>query len=462
MIGYEYEFQVREGDKPLTKATFLKFHDALQKQGWSALFDPDTKGLLGSERDGMTVVTDDGLNNMEIEMPPTETAVESHERLSKLLAELQEIYKNLGASIIGTSVFPGPIDLQLVKEKHGTVTSRTCPKSFIYYIAPQRWNESYWTQLFSGVHIWLDLPKDDIAQHLSVFNRLNPFFVALFANGPLFDQKPIGALEGRNVLWMKELRTSKIPFDFTIYGMYPKEIRSVFDYFDFVMEMPFYFGHRGGNHHGGISFRLKDPKVTFRDFLYSKGMPAVWGHGGEFIAQPTLDDFGVMQNSTFHHARLKFFWRDDTTISEVMDAYKKKDEQALLKCFRKFCVEIRTASSPVKSELSTAPALYLGLYGNLAKAETLANAYPYELLVRLYDEAEKKGLEAEVDGISIADVCMKAVAISEEGLRNRGFGEETYLEPLKERVARKENPAQELLAIWNKDGLAGVWNVRDF
>src|SRR3989338_3978124 len=237
MTGYEYEFQVREGDIPLTKKTFLAFHEELARRGFQTAVDPDTKGVLGSVRDGATVVTDDGVNNMEIEMPPTETLGESHGKLASLLDELQGVYKKLGASIIGTSVFPGPIDLTLIKERHGTVTARICPKSFIYYIAPHRWSESYWTQLFSGIHVWLDLPHEDIMRQLSVFNRLNPFFVALLANGPLFNGKPIGAMEGRNVLWTKELHTSTIPYDFNIYGMYPTEYSSIFYYLDFILDM---------------------------------------------------------------------------------------------------------------------------------------------------------------------------------------------------------------------------------
>ncbi len=462
MIGYEYEFLVREGDKPLTKATFLKFHEELELRGWKPVTDPDTKGLLGSEKDGCVAVTDDGLNNMEIEMPPTKTAIESHERLLALLEEFQPMYRKLGASLIGTSVFPGPIDLHLIKKEHGTVTNRTASKSFIYYIAPHRWSESYWTQLFSGIHVWLDLPHTEVVRHLSVFNRLNPFFVALFANGPLFDGNPIGAMEGRNVLWKRELRTSKVPYDFNIYGMYPKEYGSIFEYLDFILDMPFYFGHRGGNHHGGLSFRLQNPKTTLREFLYSEKTPAVWGHGGTFVAEPTLDDFGLLQNFTFHHARLKFFYQDGIRLEEILTALKARGEKAFLNCFRKFCVEIRTASAPMKKELSTAPALYLGLYANLARAETLAHAYPYEVLLQLYHEAEEKGLEAEAGGITIADACAKVIAVSEEGLRNRGFGEERYLAPLKEHTAKKENPAQELLKIWRKDGLAGIWKARDF
>lgn len=462
MIGYEYEFQVREGDKPLTKATFLKFHEELKKRGYGPVIDPDTKGVLGSVKNGVTVVTDDGVNNMEIEMPPTETVVESHTRLATLLDELQRVYATLDASIIGTSVFPGPIDLQLRNEIHGTVTSRHCSKSFIYYVAPYRWRESYWTQLFSGIHAWLDLPNDDIIRHLSVFNRLNPFFVALFANGPLFNEKPVGALEGRNVLWMKELHTSTIPYDSNIYGMYPNEYGSIFDYLDFVLDMPFYFGHRGGNHHGGISFRLADSAVTLREFVYSKGTPAQWGHGGEFMAEPTLDDFAVLQNFTFLHARLKFFYRNDVKLPEVLDALKKRSESAFLKCFRKFCVEIRTASSPTKQELSTAPALYLGIQNNLEKTAALVGTYSYDFLGRLYNEAEKKGLGTKLDGVNIAEVCRELIAVAEEGLKQRGFGEEKYLEPLKACVAKRKNPAQELLKIWKKDGLAGIWKARDF
>lgn len=33
--------------------------------------------------------------------------------------------------------------------------------------------------------------------------------------------------------------------------------------------------------------------------------------------------------------------------------------------------------------------------------------------------------------------------------------------PLKGRVAKKQNPAQELLEIW-KEGLAGIWKARDY
>ena len=454
MIGYEFEFLVREGDIPLTRSTFLKFHEELKKRGWKNKFDPDTKGLLGSHKDGIAVVTDDGINNMEIEMPPTETIAESHARLEKLLEELQSIYKSLGASIVGIGVFPGPIDLKLIDYKSWIITSRICQKSFIHNVVPKRWREHYWTQLFSGIHVWLDLPKNEIIRHLSIFNRLHPFFVALFANGPVFDQKELGVLEGRNALWIRELKTSTIPYDFNIYGMYTAEYKTIFDYFDFLLDDPLYFSTRGD-----VAFSLKDKKKTNREHLFSKESTALWGHGGEFSAKPELIDFFWLQNATFPHTRLKFFFRDGVMLEEILTAIKNKDEPAFLKCFKKFCFEIRTASAQKKEELSTAPALYLGLQSNLEKAEKFANKFSYDELLSLYEKAEKKGLQ---DDPKILEGAKELLSIAREGLEKRGEGEEKYLAPLLERIKTGKNPADELLEIWRKDGLAGIWEARDF
>ena len=139
MIGYEYEFLVREGDKPLTKATFLKFHEELKRRGWEQKYDHDTNGLLGSyDKDGVFVITDNGICNMEIELPPTETIAESHRRLTTLLEELQTMYKDLGASIVGVSVFPGPSDFDHTGCADHCTASRVTAKSFIYYHVPKR------------------------------------------------------------------------------------------------------------------------------------------------------------------------------------------------------------------------------------------------------------------------------------------------------------------------------------
>ena len=110
MIGYEFEFIVREGNRPLSKEKFLQLHKELQADGWKPKYDPDTGGFTGSTKDGMYVTTDDGVGVMELNMPPTDTVQESHTRLTDLLTKLQEMYRSLGASIVGTSVYPGEFD----------------------------------------------------------------------------------------------------------------------------------------------------------------------------------------------------------------------------------------------------------------------------------------------------------------------------------------------------------------
>lgn len=457
MVGYELEFLVREDNMPLTKRTFLKFHEELRKRGWKQKFDPDTRELLGSQNGNLFVTTDDGVNNMEIPFPPTETLGESHERASKILAELQEIYKTLGASMVGVGVFPGPADFDAKDCTQKCTASRICGKSFIQYVVPKRWTEHHLTQLFAGQHIWLDLPNKDIVRQLLAMNRLNPFLVALFANGPVFNQKPLGVLEGRNALWMRQIRTSVIPYDFGIYGMYPKEYQTVFAYLDFILDMPFYFSNRDG-----VSFRLANPQTTFREFFSAKATPAEWGHGGTFIAKPTLEDFAELQHATFPNARLKFFIQDGVSLAEILAALDTKDEKKFVSCFKNLCVEVRTNSQQPKDSLSAGPAFLLGLQSNLERTERFLSQYSYGFLVRLFDAAERTGLETMLDGITIADACRELILIAEEGLKKRGFAEEQYLPPLKERVAKKENPAQEILKVWNREGLAEVWEARDY
>ncbi len=457
MIGYEFEFLVREGDIPLTKATFLRFHKELKKRGWKQKFDSDTNDLAGSYKDDTSIITDNGICNLELNMPPTETVIESHKKIILLLKELQGIYKTLGASIVGVGVFPGPADFDHAHCKEYCTASRICAKGAMRYCVTQRRSEHHLTHLFSGQHTWLDLLPHDVPKQLAIFNRLNPFLVALFANGPIFNEQPLSMLEGRDELWMRELRTSTIPYDLTVYGMYQEEYKDIFEYFDFILDMPFSFSNRNGK-----SFKLADASLTFRDFLYSKEVEALYGHGGTLIVTPTLEDFLQLSHATFPHTRLKYFLQDGISLDDILTALKSRDEDMFLGCFRKLCIEVRTASAQPEQETSTAPALLLGLQSNLEETERYVSQFSYKFLKKLYSVAERNGLKAKIEGRYIADGCATLMHIAEKGLEQRGFGEERYLIPLRERVAKRENPAQELLKIWHRNGLAGIWNARDF
>ena len=50
----------------------------------------------------------------------------------------------------------------------------------------------------------------------------------------------------------------------------------------------------------------------------------------------------------------------------------------------------------------------------------------------------------------------KIVGWAEEGLRKRGFGEESLIQPIYERLYRNENPAQRARRVFRSDGMVGL------
>ncbi len=458
MIGYEFEFLVREGNKLLSKKTVLEVHKKLAGEGWKPKYDPDTGGFTGSTKDGIYVTTDDGVGVMELNMPPTDTVQESDLRLTDLLTKLQEIYRSLGASIVGTSVYPGNFDVLNPKCREYCLHPDCCEKSIIKLVLAQRLKENHhYFFLVAANHIWLDLPKNDIARHLWTFNRLSPLIYALCANGPFFGNKKSGTLDARDELWRGGFAKSTIPHDNSIFGYYQKEYEMIFDYFDFLMESPPYFLFRNG-----AGFKVQNSATTMHDVIYSESTPATWGKGGDFVATPSLEDVFELQHTTFPHARLKFFLREGLSVEEFKSAYDSRNEKKFLDCFAKFCLEVRSVCAQKKEELSSAPAFVLGVQEHIEKAHELVSTQPYGFWNELHAKVLKDGLQAEHGGVSVVDLARRVLEIAEEGLKKRGKGEEQFLGPIRERIEKKQNPAQELLSVWEKEGMEGVYKTRDF
>jgi glutamate--cysteine ligase len=57
------------------------------------------------------------------------------------------------------------------------------------------------------------------------------------------------------------------------------------------------------------------------------------------------------------------------------------------------------------------------------------------------------GLAARAGTVPVAALAERMLAIAERGLAARGLGEGRFLDPLRERLARGENPATRLLAV---------------
>lgn len=445
MIGYEFEFLIREGDHPLTRAIYKKFHQELEQRGWIPTYDPGTGGLTGSKKDGFYVTTDDGVCLMEINTPPQDTIQKCDRQIRHLLIELQSIYRLYNCSIIGVSAFPGPFD---------SPRDYLCYKSYIKYYNPTRF-KAHWQDLLAiaSHHVWLDVNHEQLLRQWQFFNRLTPILIALFANGPIFNQQKLDVLDGRDTLWHNMLDTSTIQNDSQYFAMPKVEFATLCDYFEFMLSMPFYYTLRDGK---GIS--LVDKQITYKQFFVSKEMRAMYFDNTPVVLSPTIDDFFRIQQITFPHARIKYKMKPHCEVGDVISALTKKEDGRLLKCFDRVFLECRAIGAQPEADISAGPAFLLGVQTHFEQARQILNVFHYDDLLNLYSNALHAGLANQ----NLCETAHCLLECADAGLRQRGYGEEIFLQPLFHRVQKQANPASEIVQMWQQNRAEAVYKNRDF
>jgi hypothetical protein len=65
----------------------------------------------------------------------------------------------------------------------------------------------------------------------------------------------------------------------------------------------------------------------------------------------------------------------------------------------------------------------------------------------------RQGLEASQPAPGFLEQIAKLAA---DGLNSRGYGEEVLMQPIFDRLERRENPAQRVRTVFRQDGLQGL------
>ena len=128
---------------------------------------------------------------------------------------------------------------------------------------------------------------------------------------------------------------------------------------------------------------------------------------------------------------------------------------------RYFTVENRLCDQQVPGNLACPAALSLGLLKALPEAQEELKQFQWSTLKLMREAAMREGLDAEVKGIELADMAKKMLDLAILGLERRGLGEEVYLEPLKQRLISKQNPAVKASEIFNQGGIKALIKARD-
>lgn len=120
-------------------------------------------------------------------------------------------------------------------------------------------------------------------------------------------------------------------------------------------------------------------------------------------------------------------------------------------------VELRPACQQPWREHMAASALGVGLIcARAAVEEQIAGALgpeAWEIMRQYHRQAIRAGLDAPQPA---PHFLRDLVGLAQAALEERGFGEEALLEPIYERLYRRENPAQRARRIFLTDGVAGL------
>ncbi|NBO21215.1 MAG: glutamate--cysteine ligase, partial [Rhodobacteraceae bacterium] len=250
------------------------------------------------------------------------------------------------------------------------------------------------------VQVNLDYASEaDMVKKLRVAIALQPVATALFASSPFFDGELNGHKSWRSRIWrgLDDARTGMLPFVFEQGFGYQA-------YVDWVLDVPMYFVYRDGKYIDALG-------QSFRDFLRGE-LPALPGE------KPTLSDWADHLTTVFPEARVKKY------------------------------IEMRGADMGNAAHVIALPAFWVGLmYDSTAldAAWDLVKGFDAETRQALRVAASVGGLHGKAGDVTLANLAHAAVEVASAGLVARGFGEETYLAPLRESLRTGLTQADELL-----------------
>lgn len=263
----------------------------------------------------------------------------------------------------------------------------------------------------SASQVQLDVNAERLVQTLNVMNRLEPLKALLFSNSVMPDYDK-DLLCCRDVFWEKSthgLNPKNI-------GMYEREFDSLDEVLDYIAGTSIYCVERGDKY---INFT----PMNIVEYMQSDSVIGEYYDNGVYrkmTVAPQIEDLKYLRTFKF----------EDLTFRGTIE-------------YRSVCTQpISAAMTPAAFQIGLLEKL--DVLDDLLRDDDTAYKHGYspkqlrELLIR-------RPIPELIDKDRLYDLLVRIVALSAEGLKERGYGEEAYLAPLYDRIARRETPADYML-----------------
>ncbi len=401
-VGIELEYPVvnlsgNATDVSLTKQLLVYLLDNFDFQ--ADKYDSDNNPIqLINKASGDMILFEVSYNTIEFAFAKAERISEVEERLDTYLSIIQPYLQNHSHELQGWGVNPN-----WAKNDNRPVKSPRYEMLMNFLELSKAKNDPFfhdypeYASFICGSQVQLDVSKTSYLRVLNAFNQIEGPKAVLLANSEFWGSDWDLALS-RDVFWENSMHGV---FEENA-GVFPKVFKNEDDYFSYLSETAIFTVKRGDETYYFEPIRAKDYLST----------PSIKAHSirGEVVTiEPSEEDFKSHRSYQF---------QDLTTRGTVE--------------FRSVCTQ------PFSATFAPA-AFHLGLLVNLVNLENILNDspffeafdYDYPRIRRLFS---KKKI-SKSDFKLILPLTEALLTCAEDGLKNRGFGEEVYLVPLQERLA---------------------------
>ena len=405
-VGIELEYPVvnlsgNATDVSLTKRLLAYLLDNFDFQ--ADKYDSDNNPIQLIDKDsGDMILFEVSYNTIEFAFAKAERISEVEERLDTYLGIIQPYLQNDNHELQGWGVNPNwakndnrPVKsprYEMLMDFLGLSKAKNNP---FFHDYPE------YGSFICGSQVQLDVSKTSYLRVLNAFNQIEGPKAVLLANSDFWGSDWDLALS-RDVFWENSMHGV---FKENA-GVFPKVFKSEDDYFSYLSETAIFTAKRGDETYYFEPIRAKD-------YLSTPSVNARSIHGEVVTIEPSEEDFKTHRSYQF---------QDLTTRGTVE--------------FRSVCTQ------PFSATFAPA-AFHLGLLVNLETLESilkdtsLFEVFDYDYL-RIRCLFSKKEISKD-DFKLILPLTEALLTCAEDGLKNRGFGEEVYLAPLQERLAALKN-----------------------
>ena len=418
-IGIEIEIPIINLDK--TAVDFEVVHkvtDKFQKQ-YSDFkeegidYDGNVFSLKNNNNDDIFCY-DCSYNNIEFAMGREKDLFSIYDRFCDYYAFTKDCFEEFNHTLTGMGINPYrkynknqpiPSERYLMLYHH--------LKSFKNYgNVPMHFHDYPEYGMFSSAsQVQLDVYKNDLVKTINVFSKIEPIKALLFSNSVLVDEnKHVTCF--RDALW--EYSTHGVnPHNI---GMYDVDFKSIEDLQAYLESLNIYCVMRDGAYINFPSMNLLE--YFKKDFVCGE----IYSNGEyrKIEIKPCINDIKYLRPFKFINLTFR------GTVE-----------------FRSVCTQ------PIRDSMSVA-AFHLGLKERLDELEYLINddnviyhkGYTAGELRKLLIQDE---LPAFIDRNDLCRLTKNVVDLADSGLKERGIGEEIFLNPLYERINHHSNPGKDII-----------------